>query len=111
MPHGDGRHVHVDFGDHQLHVGDSRGHSRSFALEPMSVAGFYQKTMATLEEMDLAVDIWPPDSPFPEVPVLGKGHVLADEGDGPLTGLVNLALQLQARFAPAVQHLMEALDG
>jgi hypothetical protein len=61
MPYGDGRHVHIDFDfvDHRLRVGDSAGHSRSFALAPMSVADFYRKTMDLLEAMDLAVDIWP----------------------------------------------------
>lgn len=61
MPYGDGRQFHVDFDfvDHRLRVGDTAGHQRSLALEPMTVAEFYRRTMDLLEELDLNVDIWP----------------------------------------------------
>lgn len=61
MPYRDGRHFHVDFDfvDHQLHVGDTAGQRRSFALEPMSVADFYRQTVDVLEDLDLSVAIWP----------------------------------------------------
>lgn len=60
MPHG-ARHFHVDFDfvEHALHVGDDTGARRSFALTPMSVAAFYRRVMYALDELDLAVDIWP----------------------------------------------------
>lgn len=61
MPCDDGRLFHIDFDfiEHRLRVGDSAGNSRSFVLEPISVAAFYRRTMAVLEELDLSVDIWP----------------------------------------------------
>ena len=60
MPHG-ARHFHVDFDfvEHALHVGDDTGARRSFALTPMSVAAFYRRVMYALDELGLAVDIWP----------------------------------------------------
>ena len=60
MSHGDRRfHVDFDFIDHALRIGDDRGAARSFPLEPMSVATFYERTMDTLRAMDLEVNIWP----------------------------------------------------
>ena len=60
MPHG-ARHFHIDFDfvEHALHVGDDTGARRSFALTPMSVAAFYRRVMYALDELGLAVDIWP----------------------------------------------------
>jgi hypothetical protein len=60
MPHGTRLFtIDFDFIDHRLRVGDANGNSRSFALQPMTVADFYRRTMTALDELDLAVDIWP----------------------------------------------------
>jgi len=52
-------HIDFDFVEHRLFVDDADGNSRSFALQPMTVAEFYRRTMTALDELDLAVDIWP----------------------------------------------------
>lgn len=73
VPHGRRQFcIDFDFLDHQLLLGDTAGSSRSFPLEPMSVADFYGRLMEILEDMDLSVDIWPvpvevkTTIPFPE---------------------------------------------
>lgn len=60
MPHGD-RPLSIlfDFLDHQLLIDDCHGGRRSLPLKPMTVADFYAATMATLDEMNLPVKIWP----------------------------------------------------
>jgi uncharacterized protein DUF5996 len=60
MPY-DGRQLTLtfDFCAHRLvaHVSDKR--TDSFALEPMSVAEFYDRTMGLLARLDVPVRIWP----------------------------------------------------
>jgi hypothetical protein len=51
--------VDFDFLDHQLRVSTSRGDQHSFALEPMTVADFYARVMATLPAVGVDVRIWP----------------------------------------------------
>jgi len=62
-----------DFVDHALRIHTSAGEERSFPLAPMSVADFYKKTMRTLGDLGIEVEIYPkpvevpdPIQPFPE---------------------------------------------
>lgn len=50
--------IDFDFVDHALRMAASDGQSHSFALEPMSVADFYEKTMRGLGEMGIRVSIF-----------------------------------------------------
>jgi hypothetical protein len=47
--------IDFDFREHALGVSSSDGRARSFALEPMSVADFYRKTMEALGALDIRV--------------------------------------------------------
>lgn len=47
-----------DFVDHQLVIDTSDGARRMLALEPRSVADFYQELMTTLGEVGLPIRIW-----------------------------------------------------
>jgi hypothetical protein len=65
--------IDLNFIDHQLNLVTSEGERRSFALEPMPVADFYQKITSALAALDIEVNIWPipveipdPVQPFPE---------------------------------------------
>ncbi len=51
--------IDFDFVNHELCIKTSTGETSSFGLEPMSVAAFYQKTMAGLRGVGVEVDIWP----------------------------------------------------
>jgi hypothetical protein len=51
--------IRFDFIAHRLHIDLSDGRGSSFALEPMSVADFYQRVMAELRSLGLKVAIWP----------------------------------------------------
>jgi hypothetical protein len=74
MPHGPRTFsIDFDFLEHALRVQTSTGTSRAIALEPMSVAAFYDRTMQALEALGLSVTIFPrpveipdPIQPFPE---------------------------------------------
>lgn len=74
IPYGDGAFsIDFDFINHRLLVNTAQGTSRSFRLEPMSVAAFYQQLMQVLNELKIIVQIWPlpveiPGAvqPFPE---------------------------------------------
>lgn len=60
LPHGDRTFtIEFDFIEHQLVVRTSAGDVRTIALEPRSVAEFYQRLMALLHDMSLPVKIWP----------------------------------------------------
>lgn len=50
--------IDFDFVDHVLRVATSDGSGRSFALEPMSVAAFYRRTMDALRELGIDVTIF-----------------------------------------------------
>ena len=65
--------IDFDFSDHQMRIVTSTGERRSFALEPMSVADFYQKLMAALAELDIKVSVWttPVELPDPVLPFDG----------------------------------------
>jgi hypothetical protein len=49
--------IDFDFIAHTLHITTSKGADRTFALEPMSVADFYHKTMQALRELGIEVKI------------------------------------------------------
>ena len=61
LPHGGGRSftMEFDFVGHELVVRASDGALRSLPLEPRTVADFYSRVMALLDEMGLSVTIWP----------------------------------------------------
>src|ERR687898_2040218 len=50
--------IDFDFIDHLLAIETTDGSKRPIALQPQSVAEFYQKTMATLESLKMPVTIW-----------------------------------------------------
>lgn len=59
MPYG-GRTFAIDFDfvEHALRIATSDGGARSFALEPITVAEFYQRTMDALDELGIEVDLF-----------------------------------------------------
>jgi hypothetical protein len=68
MPYGDiFFEMEFDFLDHKLDVTCSHGQSASVALEPKSVATFYQQTMDALRQLGVEVHIWrmPVEIPTP----------------------------------------------
>jgi hypothetical protein len=60
MPYGS-RMVQIDFDfvEHQLVIETGEGARDGFALEPMTVAAFYQKVMRALDAVNAPVRIWP----------------------------------------------------
>lgn len=60
MPYRDGRMLEIvfDFVAHELRIDDCDGGCRSFALEPMSVAAFYERVMRELHAMRFDVRIY-----------------------------------------------------
>ncbi|HEU4794401.1 MAG TPA: DUF5996 family protein [Pyrinomonadaceae bacterium] len=59
MPYGDiFFEMEFDLIDHSLTISSSDGKSARVALEPKSVATFYQETMDTLRQLGLEIDIW-----------------------------------------------------
>jgi hypothetical protein len=50
--------IELDFVDHALVITNSDGARRSFALEPMTVAHFYERTLAALGELGVQVRIF-----------------------------------------------------
>jgi hypothetical protein len=56
---GRGLEIEFDFVDHALVLQTSDGQVRTVALEPRTVASFYQATMAALGELGVAVTIFP----------------------------------------------------
>ena len=52
-----GLEIEFDFVDHGLDLRTSGGHSRRVALEPRSVASFYEETMAALDELGAHVEL------------------------------------------------------
>jgi hypothetical protein len=60
LPHGDRSFtMELDLVTHRLVVRVSDGETRTLPLVPQTVADFHRKTMALLDEMGLAVRIWP----------------------------------------------------
>jgi len=59
MPYGDTFfEMEFDFIDHQLLINSSDGATGRVALEPKSVATFYDETMTVLRELGMEVNIW-----------------------------------------------------
>ena len=50
--------IDFDFINHMLRIATSDGETRAFALEPMTVAAFYRKTMQALSELGIHVRIF-----------------------------------------------------
>ena len=50
--------IDFDFIDHKLVINTSDGKTGTLALEPRSVADFYQETMAALRSLGIEVNIW-----------------------------------------------------
>lgn len=61
MPYRDGRGfaIDFDFSAHALRITVTDGTERTIALEPKSVAAFYEEVMRTLDELGLTTRIWP----------------------------------------------------
>ncbi len=61
MPHRDGRgfEVELDVTSHVLRISATDGTERRIALEPRSVAAFYEEVMRKLDELGLTTRIWP----------------------------------------------------
>ena len=74
VPHGSRAFtIDFDFVNHALRLTTAEGDERSFALRPMSVADFYRRMMRALDDLGLAVSLFPqpveipdPIQPFPE---------------------------------------------
>jgi uncharacterized protein DUF5996 len=49
--------IDLDFVDHQVTIQSSDGSRRALPLQPQSVAAFYERLMAELDELDLRVRI------------------------------------------------------
>jgi hypothetical protein len=59
IPYGtDAFEITFDFIDHELRITTSSGDKRTFALKPMTVADFYDKTMQSLRELGIEVTIF-----------------------------------------------------
>ena len=60
LPHGNRSFtIEFDFVGHRLLIQTSDNHHRQLPLAPRSVAEFYREVVATLEQMELPVKIWP----------------------------------------------------
>ena len=69
-----------DFVAHALEITTSRGETRSFQLEPCTVADFYAKLMAALHSLKIDVKVWPMpvEVPRPVRFTLDESHVSYD---------------------------------
>jgi hypothetical protein len=68
VPHGvDGFELDFDFIDHRLLLGTTTGESREIALEPRSVADFYEAVMGAMTSVKMPVEIRPVPSELPDV--------------------------------------------
>ncbi|HKK44740.1 MAG TPA: DUF5996 family protein [Balneolaceae bacterium] len=74
IPHPSGGfEIEFNFVDHQLEIRKTTGQKTTFELQSMSVADFYHKTFAGLEQLNIDTEIYPkpvelpdPIVPFPE---------------------------------------------
>lgn len=67
MPHSERMfEINFDFIDHRLQIYTSVGGHRSFALESMTVADFYEKLFGALDELGFSVSIWPMPVEIPD---------------------------------------------
>jgi hypothetical protein len=68
MPIGDYRQLEIvlDFIDHELRLQTSAGETRTLALEPRSVADFYELLFVELRALGVATSIWPMPVEIPD---------------------------------------------
>ncbi len=84
IPHKNGTfQIDFDFCDHQLIIYASDGRKEQFALEPMSVADFYQKIMSSLARLGFEVSIYtkPVELPDPILPFEENTQLAAYDKD------------------------------
>jgi len=72
--------VHFDFVSHALEIETSHGESRTFCLEPRTVAAFYQEFMDALRSLGIHVKVWgtPVEIPRPVRFELDERHASYD---------------------------------
>ena len=58
--------INFDFIGHLMLIETSHGSSKTIALQPESVAEFYQETMAALESLGISVSIWTTPTEVPD---------------------------------------------
>jgi hypothetical protein len=51
--------ISFDFVEQRVHIGRANAETAGFRLEPMAVADFYRRLLATLRAVGVDVDIWP----------------------------------------------------
>src|SRR5215212_9236571 len=66
--------MEFDFVDHQLAIKCSDGASSQVALQPKSVAAFYQETMGALAQLGLEVSIWKTPVEIPDPIPFDQDH-------------------------------------
>jgi hypothetical protein len=75
MPYGDTFfEMEFDFIDHRLVIDRSDGATKHIALEPKSVATFYDETMAALRELGMEVNIWKTPVEIPDPIPFDQDH-------------------------------------
>jgi hypothetical protein len=76
MPYASGNvEIKFDFIDHKLLIETSDGRVSMIALEPQTVAEFYEKVMAALASRDIAVKIWTTPVEIPDPVPFEKDNV------------------------------------
>ncbi len=100
IPHGSKAFsIDFDFITHDLNVINSNGESRSFSLEPMSVADFYGNLMDLLGRLDLGVKIWPVPVEVTGQPLpFGEDSVPRDYDAAHVRALHQILVQLDRIF-------------
>ena len=94
-----------DFVAQELEITTSRGESRSFRLEPRTVANFYAEVMAALQSLGIEVKIWtmPVEVPRPVRFTLDKEHATYDAEQAHrfwqvLVSVSNVLWEFRSRF-------------
>lgn len=74
--------IRFDFVNHALEIETSLGESRSFRLEPRTVAAFYEELMGALHSLGIDVKVWemPVEVPRPVRFTLDESHSSYDAG-------------------------------
>jgi hypothetical protein len=88
----------LDFIDHRLVVSCSDGPEAGFALEPMSVAAFYARTMETLRSVGIEVRIYTTPSEIPGALPFEQDHVHAAYDPAAANRFWRALVQTQAVF-------------
>jgi hypothetical protein len=76
VPYRDGRgfEIEFDFSSHLLRISVTDGTERVIALEPRSVAAFYDETMRMLDDLGLTTHIWPVPVEIEDAIPFAKDH-------------------------------------